>query len=168
MRIHTKEFTLALVLALLLTACAKSESADISQSVEDTMNLTVESTDIWQIELVPVNGEYESASPICDESPGEFSECEFLLKVKNVSKLPQTLEGIYFLETSDGTVYQEKKRWFESFTGVVNPGEDALQGAKFDVPFQGELIARMYRAWGATAEPIFSHTFEPMWEMKYG
>jgi hypothetical protein len=168
MRIHTKGITLALVLALLLTACAKSESADISQSAEGTMNLSLERTDIWQIELVPIKDEYESASPICDESPGEFSECEFLLKVKNVSKLPQTLEGIYFLETSDGTVYQEKKRWFESFSGVVNPGEDALQGAKFDVPFQGELIARMYRAWGATAEPIFSHTFKPMWEMKYG
>ena len=168
MRIHTKEFTLALVLALLLTACAKNESVDVSQSAEDTMNLSLEGTDIWQIELVPINDQYESASPICNESPGEFSECEFLLRVKNVSKLPQTLEGIYYLETSDGTVYQEKKRWFESFTGVINPGEDALQGAKFDVPFQGELIARMYRAWGATAEPIFSHTFEPMWEMKYG
>ena len=165
---HAKAFSLALALALLLTACAKSESADVAQNVKDTMDLSLESTDIWQIELVPISDEYESASPLCDESPGEFSQCEFLLKVKNVSKLPQTLEGIYFLETSDGTVYQEKKRWFESFTGVVNPGEDVLQGAKFDVPFQGELIARMYRAWGATAEPIFSHTFEPMGEMKYG
>ena len=167
MRVQAKGITSALVLVLLLTACAKSESADVSQSVEDTMNLSVESTDIWQIELVPINDEYDSASPVCQDGWVNFSKCEFKLKITNVSKLPQTLEGILFLETSDGTVYQEDKPGYGSYDGVVNPGESVIQNPDFFLPMQGEVVTRIYRAWGATAEPVFSHIFETMWTMSW-
>ncbi len=167
MRIQGKKLMSIFALVLLLTACASSKSSEKTQSVDKSVDQGLVSEEVWGITLVPVSEEYETATPVCDEPYGKFRDCEFRLEVTNISKLPQTLEGIFYLETSDGTVYQEQKRWSESPSQVINPGDTAVQWASFALPFQGELIARMYRAWGATAEPIFSHTFNPMWEMAY-
>jgi hypothetical protein len=162
-----KTLVSVIVSLLFLTSCSGGDSSEVSKNIETSTNQNLDNSETWSIVLVPVSDDYDSASPVCDEPYGKFRTCEFRLEVTNVSKLPQMLEGIYFLETSDGTVYQEEKRWAESFTRVLNPGDTAVQWANFALPFEGELISRMYRAWGATEEPVFSHTFDPMWEMKY-
>jgi hypothetical protein len=164
---HAKGVTLALVAALLLTACAKSETADVSQNAQASANNYVDGVNVWNISLIPLSDEYDSASPVCQEGWQTFSKCEFKLEVTNISKFPQTLDGILFLETSDGVVYQEDKPGYGSFDGVVNPGETVIQNPDFFLPVQGEVVTRIYRAWGATAEPIFTHTFETMWTMSW-
>lgn len=166
MQTRWKSIISILVLLFLIAACG-NETSEVSKNDETTTSQTAEDSGAWDILLVPVSEEYESAAPVCDMPDGDFRLCEFDLEVTNVSKLPQTLEGIYFLETANGTIFQESKRYFESFTGVVNPGETVLQTAKFSLPIKGEVAFRMYRAWNATGDAVFSHTFETMWDLAY-
>jgi hypothetical protein len=150
--------------SLLLTACAGSQN---SQEGAASASENFDNSDLWEIALVPVSDDYDSASPVCDEPRGNFRVCEFSLEATNITKLPQTVEGIFFLETDDGTVFQEERRSYDGFTGVVNPGETVSQWARFSLPGQGAVAYRMYRAWGATDEPIISHIFEPMWDVSF-
>lgn len=162
MRSQRKGLILMLISSLLLTACAGSQnSLDGATSASENFD----NSDAWEIVLVPVSDDYDSASPVCDEPYGNFRSCEFRLEATNVSKLPQTVEGIFFLETDDGTVFQEKRS--SAFTGVVNPGETVSQWARFSLPGQDKIAFRMYRAWGATDDPIISHTFETMWDLSF-
>lgn len=151
-------------LLFLLTACGGENSA-VFQTEQASPNQSLDDSSVWNIVLAPISDEYETASPVCDEPVGKFRTCEFNLEVTNVSRLPQTVEGIYFLETANGTVFQERKRSWDSFTGVVNPGETISQWAKFSLPTEGEVAFRMYRAWEPTGNPVISHIFETMWDV---
>ena len=164
MRSQRKLLTLVLASSLLLTACAGSQP---SQEGATSASENFDNSDLWEIVLVPVSDDYDSPAPVCVEPRGNFRGCSFHLEVTNVTKLPQTVEGIFFLETDDGTVFQEERRRYDAFTGVVNPGETVTQWAEFSLPVQGAVAYRMYRAWGATDEPIISHIFEPMWDVSF-
>jgi hypothetical protein len=151
-------------LLFLLTACGGGNSA-VFQTEQTSPEQSFDNSTVWDIVLVPVSDEYETAAPVCGEPIGKFRTCEFNLEVTNVSRLPQTVEGIYFLETANGTVFQEINRSYDSFTGVVNPGETVLQWARFSLPIKGEVAFRMYRAWEPTGDPVISHVFETMWDV---
>ena len=166
MQFPGKAIISTLVLLFLLTACS-GNGGQSSQKGDASSNQSFDNSGVWEIVLAPVSDDYDSATPVCDEPAGDFRLCEFNLEVTNVSKLPQTVEGIYFLETANGTVFQERKRSWDSFTGVVNPGETVSQWAKFYLPIKGEVAFRMYRAWEATGDPVISHTFETMWDLSY-
>ena len=142
------------LLLLPLSACGSS-------NVESTPNQ--ESSGVWGFTLQKVSNDYANATPVCDEPRDTEVLCKFSFNITNISKLPQRVEGTYFLETSDGRIFQEIDGDPGGVTGVVNPGEEVYQRAEFFVPIRGVTAKKIYRAFEATDTPIYVYEFENMW-----
>jgi hypothetical protein len=86
---------------------------------------------------------------------GDMYQCTAYVKALNVSKLPQSLEGLFFAQV-DGKIYQSSEPYMESIT--YNPGEWNSWRVNFKLPYGGS-VSDIYLAVSATSPHEFDAPF---------
>lgn len=166
MQTGIKNVVVFFLISSFLSACGKDSGSTIDDSsVTNTQNSSKNDSEIWSFELVPVSDDYDTAAPVCGEWDSDSQNCEFRFKVTNISKIPQEIVGNYYLETSDGRIFQGKNIWLNQNTALLNPGESVQERIKFRVPRQEIVATKIFRGWGATDLPIYTFVFPNLWDL---
>lgn len=125
----------------------------------------VSSVPIWETADVSVKDHFFNGSPLnCFGL--EVSYCRFAYYIKNISKLPQSFDGLTFLVAEDGSIYQAEAEGLINESGSAisdryqnfNPGEKAFREAAFNLP-KGLVVTSMFKAKTATSPHIFDVNF---------
>lgn len=166
MQTGIKNVVVIFLISSLLSACGKDSGSTIDDSsVTNTQNSSKNDPEIWSFELVPVSNDYDTAGPVCGEWDSNLQVCEFRFNITNISKIPQEILGNYYLETSDGRIFQGKYRWYGENTALLNPGEWREEWIEFRVPRQEIVATKIFRGWGATDLPIYTFVFPIRWNL---